>query len=70
MSYGAGHRRGSDLALLWLWYAPVATASIQPLAWELPCATGAAIKSKKKCIESPRILIKMKILTDLVGSGA
>ena len=36
MSYSVGRRYGSDLALLW------------PLAWELPYATAAALKSKKK----------------------
>ena len=44
MSCGVGHRRGSDLVLLWL----VAAALIQPLAWELPYAAGAALKCKKK----------------------
>ena len=34
----------SNLALLWLWGRPVATA----LAWEPPCAMGMALKSKKK----------------------
>ena len=34
MSYGVGHRHGSDPALLWLWRRPVATASTRPLAWE------------------------------------
>ena len=42
MSCGVGCRRGSDPALLWLWRRPVATAPIQPLAWEPPCAVGAA----------------------------
>ena len=42
MSCGVGHRRGSDPALLWLWRGPVATAPIQPLAWEPPYAAGAA----------------------------
>ena len=37
-----------DLALLWLWCRMTATAPIQPLAWKLPYATGAAIKRKKK----------------------
>ena len=37
-----GHRFSSDLALLWLWCRPVATAPIQPFAWEGPYATGAA----------------------------
>ena len=35
-----------DLALLWLGCRPVATALIQPLAWEPPCATDAALKKK------------------------
>ena len=35
------------LALLWRWCRPVATAPIRPLAWEPPCATGAALKSKR-----------------------
>ena len=34
MSCGVGHRHSPDLALLWLWYRPAATALIQPLAWE------------------------------------
>ena len=48
MSCGVGHRCGSDLALLWLWlwHGPAATALIQPLAWEPPYATGAALKKK------------------------
>ena len=48
MSYGIGRRHGSDLALLWLWHRLTATSLIQPLAWELPYATGAALKKKKK----------------------
>ena len=35
-----------DLALLWLWLAAV--APIFPLAWELPCVMGEALKRKKK----------------------
>ena len=34
-----------DLALLWLWHKPAAVAPFQPLAWELPYATSAALKS-------------------------
>ena len=33
-----------DLALLWLWRRPAATALIRPLAWEPPYAKGAALK--------------------------
>ena len=29
--------------MLWLWCRPIG-----PLAWELPCAAGAALKEKKK----------------------
>ena len=35
-----------DLSLLWLWHKPSAVAPIRPLVWELPYATGAALKSK------------------------
>jgi len=48
MSCGVGGGHGSDLALLWVWHWPAAAAQIQPLAWELPYATGAALKSNKQ----------------------
>ena len=48
MSCGVGRRRGSDLALLWLWRRPVATAQIQPLAWKPPYAAGAAQGKAKR----------------------
>ena len=48
MSGGVGRRHSSDLTLLWLWWRPAAVALIQPLAWELPYAAGAALKRKKK----------------------
>ena len=34
--------------MLWLWLRPAATAPIQPLAWELPYASGVAIKNIEK----------------------
>ena len=34
--------------LSWLWYRPAAAGLIQPLALELPNATGAARKRKEK----------------------
>ena len=49
MSHGVGFRLSSDpklLWLLWLWLAAV--APIQPLAWELPCGSGMALKRKEK----------------------
>ena len=47
MSCGVGHRRGSDLALLWLWHRLAAIAPIRPLVWELPHDVGAALKGQK-----------------------
>ena len=40
LSCGVGHRRGSNLAWLWLWCRPAAT-------WEPPYAVGAALKRQK-----------------------
>ena len=48
VSCGVGRRCGSDLALPWLWCRPASAALIRPLAWELPYASGAAIKEKRK----------------------
>ena len=51
MSCGVGHRRGLDPTLLWLWRRLAVTAPIRPLAWEPPCAKGAAqemVKRQKK----------------------
>ena len=36
-----------DPVVLWLWCRPAAAAPIQVLSWELPYATGVAIKRKK-----------------------
>ena len=48
MSCGVGHTCGLDPVLLWLWPRLAAVALIGPLDWELPYATGAALKSKNK----------------------
>ena len=37
-----------DPRLMWLWCRPAAAALIPPLAWELPYATGKALKKQKK----------------------
>ena len=47
MSRAVGYRCSSDLAFLWLWHRLSATAPIRLLAWEPPCATGAAPKRQK-----------------------
>ena len=48
MSCGVGCRRGSDLALLWLWCRLAATALIRPLAWEPPICHGRGPRNGKK----------------------
>ena len=49
MSYGdVGRSLGLDLAWLWLWRGPAATAPIRPLAWDPPYAMGAALEKAKK----------------------
>ena len=45
---GAGHRRGLDPVLLWLWCRPAVVAPIGLLGWEPPYAAGEALKSKKQ----------------------
>ena len=46
MSCRVGPRWGSDLAWLWLGCRLAAAALIRPPAWELPYATGTALKRK------------------------
>lgn len=48
MSCGIGCRWNLDLVLLWLWCRPAVVAPIQTLAWELPHAMGAALKTNKQ----------------------
>ena len=55
-----------DLALLWPWCRLAAAALIGPLAWELPYATGAALKSKKKKKKKRR---RKKVKRDREGEG-
>ena len=43
MSYGVGHRHGSDLVSLWLWHKPAIVALTQPLIQELPYAPGVTL---------------------------
>ena len=71
MSCSVGHRHGSDPALLWLWRCPVATAPIQPLAWEPPYAAGAAQemakRQKKKKKDMTRNFRHGSLLTNLTS---
>ena len=48
LSCGVGHRLGLDPELLWLRHRLAAAAPSRLLAWELPYASGTALKSKKK----------------------
>ena len=48
MSCGVGCRCGSDPEWLWLWRRLVATTLLGPLAWEPPCAAGAALEKAKR----------------------
>ena len=47
VSCSVGPRRGSDLALLWLWHRLAATTLIGPLAWEPPYAADVALERQK-----------------------
>ena len=67
VSFGVGHRGSSDPVLLWLWPRLPATAPIQPLAWEIPYATGAALKRQKKerknlCLKREYVLQEKQML--------
>ena len=65
VSCGLGHRRGSDPMLLWLWWRLAAAAWIPPLAWELPCAVGAALKKKQNKQANNNNNKPSKIILDL-----
>ena len=58
MSCSVGHKCGSDPAFLWLQPLPAGTAPIQPLAWELLYAAGAALKRQKKKENSKTVIYK------------
>ena len=68
MSCGVGCRHVLDLALLWLWYRPVATAPIQSLAWELPHAVGAAKTQTQKQLSMVNST-KSKVIENRLGKN-
>ena len=55
MSYGIGHRCGSDPTLLWLWCRLAATALIMPLAWEPPSAASVALEKTKNKVAKEKL---------------
>ena len=63
MSCGVGCRHDSDPVLLGLWHRSTAGALIRPLAWEFPCAAGAALNKKKK--KKKKLTIKYMLGTDI-----
>ena len=74
MSCGVDRRRGLDPALLWLWCRPVATAPIQPLAWEPPYARGvpqemAKRRKNKKHLAQKEILAEYTLVNTLQVRG-
>ena len=73
MSCGVGCRHGLDPALLRLWRRPVATALIQPLAWEPPYAKGVAQemakRQKKKRKKKNNVLVVRKVKRTIKKSG-
>lgn len=82
MSCTVGHRQGSDPVWLWLWlwHRLAAAALIQPLAQELPCAAGLALKIKKKKVSlgteagprspSPQVRVLSREADFLLGSSS
>ena len=68
VSCGVGCRRSSDPALLWLWWRPEAIVLIWPPSRELPYATSAALKKKKKTPKRKEGRKKEKRLKCLLGS--
>ena len=66
VSCGVGHRHGLDLSWLWLWPRPAAVAPIRLLAWERPCAAGAALKQtnkqKKKTMRALYVVLKILVI--------
>ena len=57
MSCGVCRKHSLDPAWLWLWCRLEAAALIQPLDWELPYATGVALKRQKTKKKSEDIMI-------------
>ena len=59
VSCDVGHRQSLDPALL-LWCRQAAIALIQPLAWELPYAAGAALKKTATTTTRERDLVEQE----------
>ena len=73
-SCGVGQRCDSDLVLLlWLGCRPADEALIQPIAWELPYASGVTLKKKKKREQQGKekeVTVAKMLHSDFGGSDA
>ena len=69
MSCGGGCRRGSDLALLWLWHRLAAVAPMRPLAWEPPYAMGTTLEKTNKTKQNKKIVFVKLVLCARVLHG-
>ena len=47
----------NDPAFLWLWHSSAASAQIQSLGWEPPCAVGATLKTKQQKKKFPGTIL-------------
>ena len=52
----------AQILLLWLWHWLAAVAPVQPLAWKLPYAAGAALKKRKKKKKKEKMKISFCLL--------
>ena len=66
LSCGIGCRLGLNLALLWPWHRPAATAPMRPLTWEPPYAAGTGPKRTKG--EKKKMSLSLIFLWELLGS--
>ena len=61
-----------DPALLWLWCRLAAAAPIRPPAWELPYASGVALKreKKKKKERKRKLLFRITVILQIEVAGS
>ena len=59
-----------DSVLLWRWHRLAAVALIRLLAWELPCATGMAVKRKKECYSDSYISLSLSEINVFLAKPA
>ena len=50
-------QHGSDPSFLWLWHRLAAAAPTGPLAWEVPYASGIALKTKQTNKQKLKVLL-------------